>query len=313
MRSTTVDSRVGHVAIAARDYAGPEDLSLMQALTAECWRLEGPYVPATIGDLAWLMYQHLDKLSETQIRLWQADAGKLVGWGWLWFPDALILLIHPGHRAALVGEIADWFEGEARPGDDPLTVTVLEHDSVARAAFEARGYEPNPDETTIHFVRSLDEPIDEPRVPEGYMLRTVAGEVDVERRVDVHRAAFAPSRVVPDSYRATMRAHPYRLELDNVVEAPDGSFAAFCLCWLDADNAVGELEPVGTHPDHQRQGLARAVSLAGLHGLRARGARTAVVYAVAGGPAVGLYEGLGFCAVSRHLELQRPREGSVRP
>lgn len=301
------------MAIAARDYAGQEDLSLMQALTAECWRLEGPYVPATIGDLAWLMYQHLDKLSETQIRLWEDDAGKLVAWAWLWFPDALIFLIHPEHRENLLGEIVDWFEGEARPGEDLLGITVFERDRAALEAIVARGYELNPDEAMLHLVRSLDDQIDEPRVPEGFALRTVRGEEDVARRVEVHRAAFAPSRVVPASYRLTMRAHPYRRELDNVVEAPDGSFAAFCLCWLDEGNAVGELEPVGTHPEHQRKGLARAVCLAGLHGLREHGARTAVVYAVEGGPAVGLYEGLGFRAVSRHLELRGPGEQSVRP
>ena len=49
---------------------------------------------------------------------------------------------------------------------------------------------------------------------------------------------------------------PYRADLDCVVEAPDGSLVAYCLAWLDDANRVGELEPVGTHPDYRRRGLA---------------------------------------------------------
>jgi hypothetical protein len=41
----------------------------MQDLTAECWRLEGRFVIATIGDLPWWMHQHRDKLDEVRVRL----------------------------------------------------------------------------------------------------------------------------------------------------------------------------------------------------------------------------------------------------
>ncbi|GEM_PF-2125394 len=53
----------------ARDSSGPADLRLMQDLTAECWRLEGRFVIATIGDLPWWMHQHRDKLDEVRVRL----------------------------------------------------------------------------------------------------------------------------------------------------------------------------------------------------------------------------------------------------
>jgi ribosomal protein S18 acetylase RimI-like enzyme len=112
-----------------------------------------------------------------------------------------------------------------------------------------------------------------------------------------------------------MQAWPYRPELDQVAVAPDGSFAAFCLCWLDEGNRVGDLEPVGTHPDHRRLGLARAVCLAGLRSLRDAGADTALVYSVGGSGATRLYESVGFASRSRHLAFRKPaRElaGNVR-
>ena len=40
----------------------------------------------------------------------------------------------------------------------------------------------------------------------------------------------------------------YALERDLVVEAPDGSLAAFVMAWWSPDAGVGEFEPVGTTP-----------------------------------------------------------------
>ena len=106
-----------------------------------------------------------------------------------------------------------------------------------------------------------------------------------------------------------MRETPaYRADLDCVVIAPDGSVAAYTLAWLDALNGVGELEPVGTHVDHQRRGLGRAVNVYALHRLREEGATSALV-ACRGDEAYPapckLYESVGFREWSRYLAFRR--------
>jgi ribosomal protein S18 acetylase RimI-like enzyme len=294
------------VPLPARDYEGDDDLRLMQELAAECWRLQGPFVDAHVGDLPWRMYQHLDKLSEVRVRLWLDGAGRARAWAWLWPEGELDFQLHPD-AAGLLGEVLGWFESTAR--QDVLKAWVLEAHDETVAALEAAGYELDEGSWYEHMLAPLDDQLARSVVPDGYELRTVRGDEDVEARVEVHRAAFAPSRVVPESYRRVMRAWPYRPELDQVAVSPDGSFAAFCLCWLDEENRVGNLEPVGTHPDHRRRGLARAVSLAGLHSLRAAGAETALVYSVGGSHATSLYESVGFTARSRHLPFRKPGQG----
>jgi ribosomal protein S18 acetylase RimI-like enzyme len=101
----------------------------------------------------------------------------------------------------------------------------------------------------------------------------------------------------------------YRQDLDCVVEAPDGSIAAYTLAWLGEENRVGELEPVGTHEDHRRRGLGRAVNLFALRRLRDEGATTALV-ACRGDAAYPipckLYESVGFREIARHLPFKRP-------
>jgi predicted N-acetyltransferase YhbS len=154
--------------------------------------------------------------------------------------------------------------------------------------------------------RSLDE-LPEPELPDGYSLRTVQPE-DFASRAAAHRSAFQPSRFRDDVYEFVRATPPYRADLDCVAVAPDGSVAAYTLAWLDEENQLGQFEPVGTHADHQRRGLGRAVNLFALHRLREQGATLGLVecrgdaaYPV---PAK-LYESVGFREVSRQLAYRR--------
>ncbi len=300
------------VPLRSRDYADHSDLGLVRRLISECWRLEGPYVQLHVGDATWMMFQHLDKLDEVRIRLWLDRAGEPRAWGWLWLPGTLVALIHPRERPALLEEVLDWFEGTgSHNSDDYMAVWAIEADGATVDEARRRGYAPHEPTAMNHMLRVLDGPLPVTALPPDYTARTVS-DADAQRRVDVHRAAFAPSRVVAESYRRLMREPPYNPDLDYVIEAGDGTFAAFCLVWLDEENRVAELEPVGTHPDHRRRGLASAVCLTALEAARQRGAQRAVVYSVVRSPAQSLYESLGFRTISRHVELRRERGNNLR-
>jgi len=75
---------------------------------------------------------------------------------------------------------------------------------------------------------------------------------------------------------------------------------------VPGDNTVGEFEPVGTHPEYRRRGLARALNLFGLRRLREAGAEHAIVgcrgdddYPIPR----RLYASVGFRELSRQLPL----------
>ena len=119
-------------------------------------------------------------------------------------------------------------------------------------------------------ARSLEE-IEEPRVPDGYRLTTMAEYEDTASRSAAHRTAFSPSRFTDGVYAVVRKTWPYRPDLDCVAVAPDGSVASYALAWLDEANRLGEFEPVGTHEAHLRKGLGRAVNLFALQRLRERG------------------------------------------
>jgi ribosomal protein S18 acetylase RimI-like enzyme len=149
----------------------------------------------------------------------------------------------------------------------------------------------------MHYLdRDLGTPPPAADLPQGFCCRTVR-EGDAAERVSIHREVWsrpdAPSRFTESSYAQTQREWPYRESLDCVVEAPDGRFAAYCLCWLDAENAVGEFEPVGTREEFRRLGVGAAVCTFALQRLYEEGARQAIVYC-ASPAACSLYESLGF-------------------
>lgn len=52
-------------------------------------------------------------------------------------------------------------------------------------------------------------------------------------------------------------APSFRKDLNVVVEAPDGSFVAYCGMWLEPVHAIAYVEPVATDPDYRRMGLGR--------------------------------------------------------
>jgi GNAT superfamily N-acetyltransferase len=284
-------------------YASPDDLRTMQALVQEAWRLVGPKNDRHVGDLAWGAYQHVGREPQWARRLW-FEEGQLVAYGWLYRPEATLdWQLHPERREVL-DPVLEWAEAEV---EGALVTSAVPEDTAAIETLRRRGYtEVDGEPWFAHMTRELDE-LEEPDVPGGFTLRTV-GPGDVGSRVEAHRSAFAPSRVTVESYRNVMAAWPYRPELDCIAVAPDGRVASYVLVWYDDANRVGEFEPVGTHRDFRRLGLARAMSLDALRRLREAGGERAIVLC-RGDEAYPapklLYESVGFWQHTRSAAFRR--------
>lgn len=77
-------------------------------------------------------------------------------------------------------------------------------------------------------------------------------------------------------WRERKLKHPaYVPEIDLVVVGPDDQPVGFCVCWLL--DGVGQIEPLGVHPDYQGMGLGRALEAAALGVMWEKGARKILV------------------------------------
>jgi predicted N-acetyltransferase YhbS len=214
---------------------------------------------------------------EEAIEIWEDGNGAIVGavhtetpWlGSAWFQR------HPQHTD-LLGEMLDHAERTlVDETKHTLHISILEHDEPLHALARARGYV----QDTAHpepFAEFAVDAVPAPHVPEGFVVRSMADENDVERRREVYGRAFNHSEPSewPQAlvYRELQNAPDYCRDLDLYVVGPQGAFVACCIVWYDADNRIGYLEPVGTHPDFRRKGLGRAVVMEGIRRAAALGA-----------------------------------------
>lgn len=264
----------------------------MQQLAAEQRRLLGLRAPWHIGDIAWGLRQHEGREHEWTIRLWVSE-GRTVAWSWL-KQDVLEHDVHPEHLH-LLDEILD--QPAAR------VASAFADDVERREALARHGFV-EPGEQLQFMARDLAERPELPLLPEGFRYRTVTA-ADLADRVAIHREVWAPSRVTESSYAQVQAQWPYRGSLDCVVEAPDGRFAAYCLCWPDDEHLVGEFEPVGVRPEFRRRGLGAAVCAYALDRLYEEGGRQAIVYCMSE-PACALYKAVGFHTHATLIAYARP-------
>jgi mycothiol synthase len=186
----------------------------------------------------------------------------------------------------------------SRPnGGQRLTLWTPATDMLRQDIFRRRGYarQAGPE---YQRRRDMAKPLAPAPAPAGYSFRPL-GEVDEHpARSWLSWRVFHPTE--PDErygghawYGNVQRAPLYRRDLDLVAVAADGELAAFCTLWYDEVTHTAVFEPVGTHPDHQRKGLGRALMTEGLRRVAELGATLTTVGAYSEA-ACALYAAVGF-------------------
>lgn len=260
------------------------------------------------ADLAW------NPEWETKTRLWKTNEGRLVGAAFQEGKGDAQLQLHPDFRH-IEEEMIVWAEDNlGKPTDDgqrQLSIYVLEYDSPRRLLLEKRGYEKQASGGVVRRLRFGSTQYSKPSLsvlPEGYVQRTTdpTDPSDCQLIADLLNAAFGRDFHTADEYRNfTAKAPCFRADLDLVAVASDGSFAAYAGIPYNETHSYGIFEPVCTHPDHQRLGLARTLMLEGLHRLQGLGASDVYVGTGDQVAANKLYDDLGFTEAYKEYEWRK--------
>jgi mycothiol synthase len=180
-------------------------------------------------------------------------------------------------------------------GGDVLRVWTDAGDASRIEVLRQRGYVHLAEKDEHQWRRSLELRVHEAPLFEGYTVRSLGDSSELPSRSWASWRAFHSNK--PDEnyggdwhWYVNIQAAPlYRPDLDLVAIAPQGGVAAFTTIWYDEITQCGYFEPVGSMPEHQRRGLARALLCEGMQRLQRLGATQCMV--VGGSqPANALYE-----------------------
>ncbi len=281
--------------IIARCYEHDSDYSRVGEFLVRTYRTSGSHINWL--QPRWEYMHHHALIREVDLRpigIWEAD-GEIVG------------VVHPEHRKGTVYLELDPTHADLRremlryaeanlavtsDGTRALRIFISDSDERLQRAAAETGYEKG---GGYEEVSRFDSPgrLPEPPVPPGFRIASLADDDDPWK---VHRLLWRgfdhEGEPPPDGVadREFMQSAPnFRKELNIVIVAPDGGFAAFCGMWYEPRQRIAYVEPVATDPDFRRLGLGKTAVLEGIRRCGREGATVAYV-----GAAMPIYLSLGF-------------------
>ena len=303
--------------ISQRTFRGEADLQAMAALVRAF-----PADNLHVTDLPYRFSSWAFDFPEN-VGLWATPGGSLLAWAAMQTPFWTIdQACHPDAGEELRRQIWAWADGRARailgtPSGHPMWFVNVFADQAERmrdleeAGFACQANVGEDSWSKVLMRRAADRPAAAPTRPADVAIRPLAGSAEVEAYVALHRAVFESKSMTAEWRARTLRRPEYLSDLDLVAVAPDGRLVAFCVGWLDksAEEARGQIEPLGVHPDWRSRGVGRAILSEAVQRLMLHDARRIYVetdnYRDA---ALELYESLGFEVVRDVLVYRKEYE-----
>jgi mycothiol synthase len=294
-----------------RSFAWERDFELVRTFLIETYNLTHSFqnwIPSMFENIKFgpCGSEYQDEEDE-YIKIWEeigdlkaSSVSKIVSITFLKPSGDCWIQIHPDYRF-LEKEIVLWIEKQRKgmkrnkTQELELGFRVDETDEKRITLFTELGYK-NFGLEGYNRKRPMGVPIPEYKLPDGFTIR----HVDVEEDFLQYRKVLAA--VFPRCSRMTRRlakiyssASFYQKDLDLVAVDPHGDFAAFCTVRMDPISRMAELEPVGTHPDYRKLGLAKSVICEGLHRLQKYQPSSICILGAAISEAANrLYDSVGF-------------------
>lgn len=295
------------MSLTLRNYGSEDDYWRIRAFLREVFLLnshkEISWQAARLDYWRWHILKNCLEIDSVEdfIYIWEDRKGRIAG---VLNPENLgeaFLQVHPDYSGSygLLEEMVGCAEKNLNISCDPerkkLYIWVCHDDNLCRLILRKKGYSMT-QYCEYQRIRYLHNDIEAAEVPANFIIRSLGGHDELPGRSWASWRAFHPGE--PDEkydgwewYRNIQNMPLYRRDLDLVALNNKDSIAAFCTIWYDDATRTGYFEPVGTVPEFQRKGLARALLLEGMRRLFKMGAITATVSG-ASMPANSLYSSI---------------------
>jgi ribosomal protein S18 acetylase RimI-like enzyme len=209
-----------------------------------------------------------------RVHLWRNEAGELIGFCNRYY-ETTNLQVHPEYRF-VEATMLDWAERNWGGEEARIETRAYEYDTERQALLVQRGYEDLGTGANVHEydVSRLYPALD---LPLGFRIESLAENEDYDGHIATEHATFNSDYLDRNWFDGKSSAPSYSFDWDLCVVSPEGQHVAFALVWIDGQNKVSQIDPVGTHPDFRRRGFAKALLSACFRRLHAAGIRRAYI------------------------------------
>ena len=222
--------------------------------------------------------------------LWRNDDGGLIGFfisenGKEYFE----LQVHPDYRF-IEEDMLQWVFDDWSKGKNEIVTNIYVHDTsraklLEKFSFDCLGV------VGVDYRYHLENYVDNVDIEGNFRIASFSESYDVESRSESERLTVGRDTLDREWFETKTIAPGYSSDWDLAVVSPDGQVAAFCVAWLDEENSVAEIDPVGTHPDYRKKGLAKALLTSCFVRLNRHGIKKAQIQGFSE-PAKNLYSSL---------------------
>ncbi|MCJ7695588.1 MAG: GNAT family N-acetyltransferase [Anaerolineaceae bacterium] len=187
----------------------------------------------------------------------------------------------------LEDEMFAWTEAHWGGEKSEINTMVYDWDVERQDLLQKRGYE---NKGAIEDVRIYDLNLNYPEVelPPGFRFGSMAEGIQAAERVALENSVWNAT-LTDDWLRGKQSAPSYSPAWDLLAISPEGKLAAANLVWLYPRNRSAEIDPLGTHPDFRKLGLARALVLESFKRMNTSGIELAYIASYTQNPVVSKF------------------------
>lgn len=257
-------------------------------------------------------------------RLWRDNQDKLIGFGQLFISEHnegidgyLYFDVHPNQQGFLEASILEWSKKRMREiaRNSLLPLKLMTRSSIKRSNrylfLEKQGF--TPERSFLTMACSLNQAFDPDNLPNGFKLQQLSGEKDLKAWVEMFNESFIDHwdhhPLTITTVECWLKNPHYKADLNWVAIAPDGTFAAFCIGYINQEENArtgkkeGWIKLLGTRRGFRKLGLGKAILLTCMKQLQAANIEQVKlgVDAQSLTSATRLYEAVGFNKVNTWL------------
>ncbi|MHA2364656.1 MAG: GNAT family N-acetyltransferase [Candidatus Hodarchaeales archaeon] len=208
--------------------------------------------------------------------------------------------LHPDYNV-LEKEIIQWIEtycSEKKKDPDKnqkLYIVTVEGNLTRESILTELSFEKGQKYGYLRF-RDINLPVPEFSFPEGFEIRSVKGPSEYDLLAQGVRLIFGHGDwFTGEIIEWITKRSFYQQDLDLVAVAPNGTIASFCTIRIDPISRIAQLEPLATHPDYRKLGLAKVLLYEGIKRLKKYNPLLLYIGGAADTPGANrLYDSVGF-------------------